>query len=66
MRSGIKPFREVRMSRAFLIPWRADMHELHRYWPSMVEDEQRDFKRRERLEWIDEREKKLARRGKKK
>ena len=38
---------------------------MHRYWPSMIEDEQMKFKRAERIIWYDEREKKRARRGKK-
>jgi hypothetical protein len=38
---------------------------MHRYWPSMVEDEEAAFKKAERVEWLADREMKKARRKKK-
>jgi hypothetical protein len=65
MRSGVGPFRKLRMGRQLLVQWKADMHEMHRWWPSLIEDEEMAFKRMETIKWRDEREKKRARRKKK-
>jgi hypothetical protein len=40
MRSGVSPFRELRTGRQFLLMWRVDPNEFHRYWPSMIEEEE--------------------------
>ena len=54
MKSGVGPFREVRTGRAFLLMWRADPNEFHRYWPSLAEKEEAEFKRLELIAWKDE------------
>lgn len=54
MRSGVGPFRELRTGRAFLLMWRADPNEFHRYWPSLAEKEEAEFKRLELISWKDE------------
>ena len=52
MRSGVAPFRKVRMGRQLLLPWKVDPHEMHRYWPAMIEDEEKEFTRVERIKWL--------------
>lgn len=54
MRSGVSVFRELRMSRQFLLMWRIDPNEFHRYWPSLIENEEAEFKRLELISWKDE------------
>jgi len=63
--SGVSPFRKVRTGRQFLTQWRIDLHELHRYWPTMIEKDEAEFKRRETIIWREERERERARKGKK-
>lgn len=53
------------MSRQFLNVWRIDPYTMCRYWPTLYEDEEATFKRAERIAWLDDREKKRARRKKK-
>lgn len=45
MRSGVGPFRQLRMSRKFLFQYRGDPHELYRFWPEMADHEEAEFKR---------------------
>ena len=54
MRSGVSPFRELSMGRQSLLMWRIDPNEFHRYWPSLIQDEQAEFKRLELIAWKDE------------
>ena len=66
MMSGVGPFRDMRRGRHLLLPWRIDPQMFHRYWPDFCESYEANFKRIERIKWLDEREKRLARRKKKK
>jgi len=54
LKSGVAPFRKPRMSRQFLLQWRMDPRELHSYWPTLIEDEEAEFKRLELIAWKDE------------
>lgn len=54
LKSGVAPFRKPRMSRQFLLQWRMDPRELHTYWPTLIEDEEAEFKRMELIAWKDE------------
>ena len=65
MMSGVRPFRQVCTGRQLLLPYRINLQNFHKYWPAMIEKDEIDRKRIERIKWLDEREKRLARRKKK-
>jgi hypothetical protein len=51
LRSGIKPFRGVRFGRIVDFNWKIDLHEFHRYWPAMGDQEEAERKKIELIRY---------------